>query len=112
MVVVKVFEQCSWCFAISTYGGRGVAKRGVDETKHAIVYMRGTTPTRGYNEPPMTKEPLSVSSDRQEELHPMSRLNFGKIYTVEHNVKVLPIGTISSGSMTRFHQYASEELVI
>jgi hypothetical protein len=63
------------------------------------------------SEEPMTKEPLEVAPERAEEiLDPMSRLNFGKIYTVEHNVKVLPIGRVTNASMARFLQYASDEL--
>ncbi|RDW76761.1 uncharacterized protein DSM5745_06753 [Aspergillus mulundensis] len=117
MVVIKQFDQCSWCFAllsaITTYGGRGVAKRGVDPEKHAIVYMRSTNPEMGRREPNMSKEPLEVAPENPDErLDPMSRLNFGKIYTVEHNVKVLPIGRITSGSMTRFRHYARDELAL
>jgi hypothetical protein len=99
--------------AITTYNGRGVAKRGVDPDKHAIVYMRGTTPTPGAGEPRMVKEPLEVVPENLgENLDYMSRLNFSKIYTVEHNVKVLPIGRISSRSMTRFREYARYELAL
>ncbi|KAL4906709.1 hypothetical protein BDW74DRAFT_136758 [Aspergillus multicolor] len=113
MVVIKGFDQCSWCFAITTYGNRGVAKRGVDPEKHAIVYMRGTRSTPDPREPRMRKEPLEVAPENPgERLALMSRLNFSKIYTVEHNVKVLPIGRITSGSMTRFRQYARTELAL
>ncbi|CBF69602.1 hypothetical protein AN6373.2 [Aspergillus nidulans FGSC A4] len=113
MVVFRQYEQCSWCFAITTYHGRGVAKRGVDPDKHAIVHMRGTTPTLGVGEPRMAKEPLEVVPENpSENLDYMSRLNFSKIYTVEHNVKVLPIGRISSRSMTRFLEYARYELAL
>ncbi|KAL4861514.1 hypothetical protein BDV12DRAFT_64569 [Aspergillus spectabilis] len=113
MVVIKVFDQCSWCFAISTYGSRGVSKPGVDKSKHAIVHLQGTMPAMKRSEAPMIKEPLEVAPERADEtLDPMSRLNFGKIYTVEHNVKVLPIGRVTSASMTRFLQYASDELSI
>ncbi|KAL4878018.1 hypothetical protein BJY04DRAFT_120958 [Aspergillus karnatakaensis] len=113
MVVIKVFEQCSWCFAISTYGGRGVSKRGVDESTHAIVYLRGRLPTSSSSERPMIKEPLEVAPDRPDEtLDPMSRINFAKIYTVEHNVKVLPIGRITNASMIRFREYATEQLAL
>ncbi|KKK15079.1 hypothetical protein AOCH_003938 [Aspergillus ochraceoroseus] len=113
MVVVKVFSDCSWCFPISTYGGQGVAKSGVNPSKHAMVYMTHTRPTRSVHEPEMTKEPLEVSPARYDErLDEMSRLNFGKIYTVEHNVKVLPIGEIASRSMSKFLNYARPELAI
>ncbi|KAJ0425002.1 hypothetical protein BJY00DRAFT_275711 [Aspergillus carlsbadensis] len=113
MVVLKSFEQYSWCFAISTYGGRGLAKPGLDPYKHAVMHMSGTPPRLGSNEPITIKEPLEVECERfDESLHSKSRLNFGKIYTVEHNVKVLPIGEISEASMPKFLEYAREELAI
>ena len=39
--------------------------------------------------------PIRVTSRlRQEKLDPLSRINFGKIYTVEHNVKVFDFGDV------------------
>ncbi|KAH1345820.1 hypothetical protein KXV68_004133 [Aspergillus fumigatus] len=110
MVVVKAMSQCAWCVPITTYGGQGVAKPGVDPAKHAIVYMRGSVPTCKPDEPRMTKEPLEINPARPDErLDEMSRLNFGKVYTVEHNVKVRHVGMISSTSMVKFRGYASNE---
>jgi hypothetical protein len=75
--------------------------------------MSGTPPRLGLNEPDTTKEPLEVDPEQfDERLHPKSRLDFGKIYTVEHNVKVLPIGKISEASMPNFIAYARAELAI
>ncbi|KAL2856412.1 hypothetical protein BJY01DRAFT_178837 [Aspergillus pseudoustus] len=113
MVVIRAFDHYSWCFSISTYGGRGVAKPGVDPAKHAIVHMSDAEPRLGSNEPLMVKEPLRVNPERfDERLNPKSRLNFGKIYTVEHNVKVLPIGEIAEVSMPKFILYARAEMTI
>jgi hypothetical protein len=110
MVVVKAMNQCAWCVPITTYGGKGVAKPGVDPAKHAIVYMRGSVPTCKADEPRMTKEPLEIEPARPDErLDEMSRLNFGKVYTVEHNVKVRHVGMISWTSMVKFRGYASNE---
>ncbi|KAF7118566.1 hypothetical protein CNMCM5793_008100 [Aspergillus hiratsukae] len=110
MVVVRPMSQCAWCVPITTYGGKGVAKPGVDPAKHAIVYMRGSVPSPKADEPRMTKEPLEVEPARfNEKLDEMSRLNFGKVYTVEHNVKVRNIGMISWASMAKFRGYARNE---
>ncbi len=38
-------------------------------------------------------------------LDPLSRVNFGKMYTVEHNVKVKNIGLVASGSMAKLKRY-------
>ncbi|KAL3476578.1 hypothetical protein BJX99DRAFT_258326 [Aspergillus californicus] len=111
LVLFKAFEQYSWCFAITTYGGRGVAKPGVDPSKHAPVYISDTYPIAEQNEQLMAKEPIRVEPDRLDEpLHSRSTINFGKIYTVQHNVNILPIGKISEESMPRFLQYTTEEV--
>ncbi|RHZ55170.1 uncharacterized protein CDV56_107028 [Aspergillus thermomutatus] len=110
MVVVRAMSESAWCVAITTYDGQGVAKPGVDPAKHAIVYLRGSMPTCKANEPRMIKEPLEVEPARPDEkLDEMSRLNFGKVYTVEHNVKVRPVGMISWSSMAKFRGYVSNE---
>jgi len=45
----------------------------------------------------MAKEPIRVEVlDPSYKLDPMSRLNYAKLYTVEHNVKILFIGKIIS----------------
>lgn len=57
----------------------------------------------------MIKGPIEVAIDnRDETMNPMSRLNFGKIYIVDHDVKVLPVGRVTSRSMMRFIQYARD----
>ena len=54
----------------------------------------------------LVKEPLEVEPAFDSiTLHPSSLVNFGKIYTVEHNVKVMPIGQISDRSMPKFVYY-------
>ncbi|KAL2807837.1 hypothetical protein BJX63DRAFT_411145 [Aspergillus granulosus] len=113
LVVFRAFDNYSWCFSISTYGGRGLAKPGLDPSKHAIIYMTGTHPKMGSMEPLMSKGPLEVDPDRFDDpLDRMSRVNFGRIYTVEHDVKVLGVGKISPQSMPRFIAYARAELAL
>ncbi|CAI7571013.1 unnamed protein product [Penicillium glandicola] len=112
MVVVKEQRGCCWCVPITTYSGQGVGKAGIDRNKHAIIYMRGEKPRTGQAEPRMTKEPLEVDPARPDQkLDCMSRVNFGKVYTVEHNVKVLPVGKIMEASRMRFLEYAQSEFL-
>jgi hypothetical protein len=56
----------------------------------------------------MIKEPLAAETFPDQKLDPMSRINFGKIHTVEHNEKVCPIGKIAKESLPKFKQYADE----
>jgi hypothetical protein len=75
-------------------------------SSHAIVYMRKEgdktpipLPRDGEN---LTLDPIRVvpKSDR-DKLHPDSRINYAKIYTVEHNVKVFFIGEVHKRSKGR-----------
>ncbi|KAI3296487.1 hypothetical protein DTO002I6_3251 [Penicillium roqueforti] len=112
MVVVKEQKGCCWCVPITTYSGQGVAKAGVDRSKHAVIHMRGDRPRTVKFEPRMAKEPLEVDPARPDQkLDCMSRVNFGKVYTVEHNVKVLPVGKITEASRARFLEYAQGEFI-
>ncbi|KAJ5129901.1 uncharacterized protein N7515_005940 [Penicillium bovifimosum] len=112
MIVVKEQRGCCWCVPVLTYGGQGVAKAGIDRNKHAIIHMRGDKPRVQRGEPRMVKEPLEVVPAKfDSKLDCMSRVNFGKIYTVEHNVKVFPVGKISEASRLRFLEYARSEFL-
>lgn len=42
----------------------------------------------------LTKYSIRVQPTTTETLHPASRINYGKAYAVEHNVKVLDIGMV------------------
>lgn len=79
-----------------TYNQQGTAKRGVNPAEHAIAYTGSETqPTQAERR----QEPMRTSIEVQRDdprtmLDPLSRLNYGRIYTVEHNVKVKAFGWI------------------
>ena len=84
---------------ITTYAGRGTAKPGVDASTHAIIYMSNSKPSRLQSEAEMIRVPLKVEpADPSQKLDPLSRVNFAKMYTVEHNVRVMPVGQLSKSS--------------
>lgn len=61
------------------------------------------------NERPTEKKPLEVKpATEDQKLDKMSRLNFGKIYTVEHNIRVMPVGVLSSASRSKLIVYAKK----
>ena len=103
------FMLISLSSPITTYSGRGVAKPGLTPEAirhHTIIHMIGTPAARKASELGMTKSPIAVDpSTPREKLDQMSRLNFGKIYTVEHNVKVKSVGTVTKESMPNFEAY-------
>ncbi|UNI22399.1 hypothetical protein JDV02_008290 [Purpureocillium takamizusanense] len=85
----------STCVPILTYGGKGCKKRGVKPAKHGIIYERGHRPRLLDKEPPLGFPAVKVQmTEEGERLSKESRVNYSKLVTVEHNIKVFFIGTI------------------
>ncbi|KAI6871838.1 hypothetical protein KC343_g3901 [Hortaea werneckii] len=104
-VVVRGSDRYCSALPIMTYGGQGVAKAGVNKSEHAIIYTGHRAPRPTSQERPtqgqaaMRPLPIRVDADNHEQLHFMSRIHFGKVYTVEHNVKVKPFGKVHPHSL-------------
>ncbi|KAF2159660.1 hypothetical protein M409DRAFT_29827 [Zasmidium cellare ATCC 36951] len=110
---VVVREGQSYCSAlpIATYGGRGVSKPGVKKSEHAIIHSGRDAPQPKTHERPQRGEdsirpiPIRVVPDNREEaLEPMSRLDFGKVHTIQHNIKVRPFGMVHPDSKTALYE--------
>ena len=115
MVVVRERHGYCWCIPIHTYNGRGVMKPGFnqqDQRAHAIIHMDNTGPDSTSKEEMrlMTKRPIAVhAASPDQRLHIMSRLNFGAPYSIQMNVKVMDVGTITQESMSAFESYWRNE---
>lgn len=84
-------------------------KQGVIKFEHGVAYIGKQPPVADPEESPGPEElgmqpiPVRITPDeRSEKLMDMSRINYGKLYTVEHNVKVRNVGTIHPGSKRAF----------
>ena len=65
--------------------------------------MNTATPKRMKDESKLSKDAIRViSRNPRDKLEADSRVNYGKIYTVEHNVKVLFIGKLAKESERTF----------
>jgi hypothetical protein len=94
-VIVSTRKGHSICLPIMTYGGQGTLKYGVHPEDHAAIYTKHDGPVILEGEK-MENVPIRVDViDQSHKLDPMSRLNYAKLYTVEHNVKVFFIGKIA-----------------
>jgi hypothetical protein len=103
---------------INTYGGQGLTKNGLSTKeieKHTIIYMAGTNPNALPQEHQrgLVKEPIAVNpASHDQKLKAMSRLNFGKLYTVEHNIRAMNVGMVTKDSMPNlmlyFHNFCEE----
>jgi hypothetical protein len=115
MVVVRGRHGYCWCIPINTYNHQGVAKKGLstqDRIAHCVIYMDDTEPMIDPEEQGlMVKKSIAVTAANPEQkLDRMSRLNFGKVYSVEWNVKVMNVGIVNADSMAAFTGYWRNEV--
>jgi len=88
---------------ILTYGHQGTTKRGINPDHHAIIYTSKDAPKELKGEAPLRKRPIQVIPNTpRDKLSLDSRVNYAKIYTVEHNVKVLFTGRLAPKSEGKF----------
>lgn len=97
------------CSAIHTYSGRATFKSNLpDPYNHAIIYTSEECPKEHYelddnNDPryeELTLDPIQVEPHNKRDslcaLHPLSRINYTKVYTVEKDVRVFNIGMVKN----------------
>ena len=82
-----------------------MAKSGVNKSEHAIIYTGKTAPSAQPSERPkpgvagLLKTSIRVDPDDiGEKLDPMSRIDFGRVFNIEHNVKVRSLGKVHAAS--------------
>jgi len=94
-IVIRNKGDFSSCIPIQTYKGQGATKPGLVMSDHGIVHTSDTAPNQipGEN---LTKHPIKVipNTAYNDRLEPESRVNYGKPYVVEHNVKLLEVGMV------------------
>jgi hypothetical protein len=88
---------------ILTYGGQGTAKKGVKANDHAIIYTGNHAPKEVDGEKRLHKKSVKVlNPSAKDRLAVESRVNYSKVYTIEHNVKVCFIGEVHKDSHAIF----------
>ncbi|KAL1638748.1 hypothetical protein SLS58_008672 [Diplodia intermedia] len=98
-VVIREGRDCCTCLSIQTYNRQGVAKPGVDKAEHSVVFTGSYAPEIPEWEDPggemLQAIPVVATDPTQAKMDAMSRLNYAKPYTVEHNVKSLDFGEVA-----------------
>ncbi|KAI0598153.1 hypothetical protein F4775DRAFT_601592 [Biscogniauxia sp. FL1348] len=95
IIVTTDESHHSTCVPILTYDRRGCGKRGVKADKHGIIYSAKYKPKPLKGEPPLGFAPVALNLYAEgEKLAKESRVNYSKLVTIEHNVKVYFIGSI------------------
>lgn len=100
-------RECADCSSpILTYNNRGVSDQGVNKADHGIVYTALEPPAAQWDELPNRGEsgmvPMAIRvipDEVTEKLSLMARINYGRIYTIEHNVRVKSIGMVHPSSL-------------
>jgi hypothetical protein len=78
-----------------------------DARHHAIVYTTPNPPSALPGEH-IKRESIKIYPGGTETLHLASRINFSKIYTVKHNLKVKNIGVVPNVYMNWVELYVDE----
>ena len=113
-IVIERRESYSLALKINSYGGRGVAKFGTVKDEHAIIYTGKEAPQPLPEEIPPLGQPalrtpsILVDADctgkPNRSLTQPSRLSFGKIYTIEHNIRTQSFGKVNKDSMPHVYR--------
>lgn len=113
-VVIRKRLHCCLCLPITTYGGQGAAKGSARAEDHAIVYdgtRYGAPEPEAAPGEQLSKSALGVIiEERHETLDPRSRIDFGKVYTVQHNIRVMNVGRIDN--LNRLKRYYNDSMRI
>ncbi|KAE8447978.1 hypothetical protein EG329_009901 [Mollisiaceae sp. DMI_Dod_QoI] len=100
-VIIATDYGHSQCLPILTYRHQATTKWGVKREDHAIIYTGAKPPAPLPGESSLLESVQVTGKTPRDMLLPESRINYAKIYTVEHNVKVFFIGWIAEGSQRR-----------
>lgn len=107
-VVVKEKQGCSICLSLNTFNGQGTLKARIRPDDFAAVYDSRGQPDINFGET-LNKEPFPIIVENPTQtIDNMSRLNFGKVYTVEHNTSVLKIGRVADENIPLLEKYFNE----
>jgi hypothetical protein len=85
-----------------TYGSQGTNKPGVKAEYHAMIYAGREVPSPLQGEQLVKSAVRMELSSPEEKLDLTSRVNYAKVYTIEHNNRVCFIGKIHADSRATF----------
>jgi hypothetical protein len=112
-VVVRKRLHHSLCFSITTFGGRGATKPSRGRAKDFVVlYSNQVDAPQPYPEEQITRDPVAIIiEDGDQYISPLARLDCGRIYTVEDNLRVMKIGRVHPESLDNLENYYKESVL-
>jgi hypothetical protein len=110
-VVVRFRPSHTLCFSITTFGGPGGA--AYDRPMDFVVLHKAEIEAPDpHEEERITRNPLKVIIEEGEQyISPLARLDCGRVYTVENNLRVLKIGRIHADSLPALEDYYRESVL-
>ena len=115
-VVVKTGENYCSCIPIVNYNYSGGRRSRIKLSEHSIIHttQRAPNPTEaelprrlmsGMAESGLLSQPIRVhGAGVQDVLDQVSRIDYGSIYTISHDIKVRPLGVVAEQSMVALSQ--------
>lgn len=112
-VVVRRRPSHTLCFSITTFGGAGAARERRDRaTDFVVLHKAEIEAPDPHEEEGITRAPLKVIIEEGEQyISPLARLDCGRVYTVENNLRVLKIGRIHTDSLPALEEYFRESVL-
>lgn len=111
---IVVREQkggCCLCVPMYTYGGLATKKPGINPMDHAMAYDVRKNPILLPGEKKLRKLPIAIKIENTDKFEPTTRINFARIYTIEHNVKALKVGRVIEKHIPLLKKYYKESIV-
>lgn len=79
---------------------------------YVVLHKSSVPPARPYPEEKITREPVAVIiEDEEQYISPIARLDCGRIYTVEDNLKVMKVGRVHPASLPALEQYYKDSVL-
>jgi hypothetical protein len=110
-IVVRRRLHHSLCFSITTYsGGKGGGGAGRGRpADYVVLYRSNIEPPQPHDDEEITRDPIAVIiEDGEQYISPFARLDCGRIYTVEDNLKVSKVGRVHPGSLATLEECYEE----
>lgn len=112
-VVVRRRLNHSLCFAITTFMGPGSKPNPGRPVDYVVMYPASVEPAKPYEEEGITRDPIAViMEDEKHFIAPIARLDCGRIYTVEDNLRTLKIGRVHPASLPLLDKYYIESMSV
>ncbi|OQN98508.1 hypothetical protein B0A48_15769 [Cryoendolithus antarcticus] len=99
-VVIRAGDRSCSALPILTYDHQGAKKRLLNASENGIIFTGKAVPAGAPRVPGLLDQPIRVNADDPtDKLDVESLIHYGKVYTIEHNIKVKPFGMVHDNSV-------------